>query len=446
MALILIIEDNLGDARLVQEMLRSESGDYEFITAHSLSEAIDKLSNHSFSLILLDLSLPDCVGIDTLINIKRDAKDIPIVVITGSDDSSLGVKAVSIGAQDYLVKGKITGPALYRAVTYAVERKRYDLERFRRLLNRSNEFIFLIEVPSGKIVDVNDSSCCQLETSRNGLLGTSIQSIVSSESMETMNSFLEHAGRDGTQTDPFESEFTSDIGVTFPVEITLGYDRFEGNDYAVVVARDITERKRSRAELTKSYEMVQQALRGTINAIATTIEIRDPYTAGHQQRVTSLAMAIAENMDLPSQTREVISLAGPIHDIGKIYTPAEILCKPGNLNENEYKIIKTHPQVGYDILKKVEFPWPLARVVLQHHERLDGSGYPNGLSGDEILMEARIIGVADVVETMASHRPYRPALGINAAMDEIKHNCNTLYDHKVVKACIKLFEQDDFKF
>jgi len=164
---------------------------------------------------------------------------------------------------------------------------------------------------------------------------------------------------------------------------------------------------------------LRKALEGIIHAMSLTVESRDPYTAGHQHRVADLATAIAEEMSLSKDQVEGIRMAGMIHDIGKISIPAEILSKPGSITEYEFGIIKTHPRVGYDILKQIEFPWPVAQIVYQHHERINGSGYPQGLCGKEILLQAKILGVADVVEAMASHRPYRPAFGIEKALEEI---------------------------
>jgi len=166
-----------------------------------------------------------------------------------------------------------------------------------------------------------------------------------------------------------------------------------------------------------------------------------PYTAGHQRRVADLAVAIAAELELPTDKIDGVNMASTIHDIGKIAVPAEILSKPTNLSDIEFGLIKSHTQAGYDILKDIEFPWPVARAILEHHERIDGSGYPNGLKGDEILMEARIMAVADVVEAMASHRPYRPALGIEVALEEIEKNKGTYYDSDVVDACLKLFRE-----
>ncbi|GEM_PF-340567 len=185
---------------------------------------------------------------------------------------------------------------------------------------------------------------------------------------------------------------------------------------------------------------LQQTMNGIIQTIAVIVETRDPYTAGHQNRVGDLAAAIAKEMNLPGEQIEGVRIAGIIHDLGKIAVPAEILSKPGKLNANEFNLVKLHPQVGFDMLKNIEFPWPLAQVIFQHHERMNGSGYPQGLKGEEIIFEARIIAVADVVEAMSSHRPYRPSLGLEIAKDEIQKNKGILYDANVVDACLNVFE------
>jgi len=191
---------------------------------------------------------------------------------------------------------------------------------------------------------------------------------------------------------------------------------------------------------------LQKSFEGIIQAMARTVESRDPYTSGHQQRVADLAVAIAIEMDLPKDQIEGIHMGGLIHDLGKISVPAEILSKPGRLTEMEFAIIKTHPRMGYEIIANIEFPWPIAQMVLQHHERIDGSGYPQGLSGEDILLEARILSVADVVEAMASHRPYRSALGIDAALKEISDNAGKLYDQKKADATLRLFREKRFTF
>jgi putative nucleotidyltransferase with HDIG domain len=208
----------------------------------------------------------------------------------------------------------------------------------------------------------------------------------------------------------------------------------------------VAERDVVKEELADSMARLQRALLGTIQAIATTVEKRDPYTAGHQQRTARLVSAIARKLAWQEERIEGLRLGAMIHDIGKIYVPAEILSRPGVLTNAEFRIIKAHPQVGYDIVKDVEFPWPVANMILQHHERLDGSGYPQGLTADTICPEARILAVADVIEAMSSHRPYRPAIGMNAGLKEIEAQKGRLFEPDVVEACVRVVTEDGFSF
>jgi len=231
-------------------------------------------------------------------------------------------------------------------------------------------------------------------------------------------------------------------GTKFPQSVSLTAMAHGG---LICVVRDITDRKRAEEHLQETFQNLRKSLGVTIQVMVSAIEVRDPYTAGHQIRVADLARAIATEMGLPQEKIEGIRMAGSIHDIGKLSIPAEILSKPTKLSDIEFSLIKEHARKGYEMLKDVESPWPLAEIVYQHHERMDGSGYPRNLKGDEILMEARIMAVADVVEAMASHRPYRAGLGIGAALEEIEKNRGVFYDESVVDACVKLFREKGFQ-
>lgn len=213
---------------------------------------------------------------------------------------------------------------------------------------------------------------------------------------------------------------------------------------AAAVLAGIIEHRRMEEDLRHTLGRLEKVLGGTIEVVASIVERRDPYTAGHQRRVANLARDIALEMKLPQERAEAVRLAGLVHDLGKISVPAEILSNPGKLSAPEMGIVKQHSQVGYDLLKGIEFPWPIAQIVYQHHERMDGSGYPQKLAGEQILTEARILAVADVIEAMASHRPYRPALGMEKAMQEIARNSGTLYDRAVADAAALLVKKKDF--
>jgi response regulator RpfG family c-di-GMP phosphodiesterase/HAMP domain-containing protein len=216
--------------------------------------------------------------------------------------------------------------------------------------------------------------------------------------------------------------------------------------FGITTLRTRAERDRLPNARHHFERTLRKSLEESIQAISDTVEKRDPYMAGHQKRVAALAVAIASDLGLPKDEIHGIQLAASIHDLGKIQVPAEILANPSKLTDTQFELLKTHAQAGYDILKGIEFPWPIANIVLQHHERLDGSGYPQGLKGDQILLGSRIMAVADVVEVMASHRPYRTAPGIDAALAEIERGRGTAFDPAVVDACLKLFRQERFAF
>lgn len=214
---------------------------------------------------------------------------------------------------------------------------------------------------------------------------------------------------------------------------------------AIECIRDDTERKLLEEERHRGVERIRQTLRATVQAMATVVEVRDPYTAGHQRRVADLARAIAGEMGLPAAQIDGIRVAGMLHDIGKISVPAAILSKPTRLTAAECELVRTHAEAGFEILKDIDFPWPIAAIIRQHHERMDGSGYPRGLKGDEVLIESRILAVADCVEAMASHRPYRPTLGIDRALEEIAGGSGTQFDPEVVDACLRLFREKGYR-
>ena len=223
----------------------------------------------------------------------------------------------------------------------------------------------------------------------------------------------------------------------------LGDSEVEG---LVLSSRDITQRKRAEEELRRSFERMQRTLDGMITALAAVTEKRDPYIAGHQRRVTQLACAMAGEMGLSGEQIEGLRVAGTIHDIGKINVPGEILRKPSSLNDLELAMVETHPQAGCDLLKGMESPWPVAQILLQHHERLDGSGYPKGLAGESILLEARILAIADVVEAMSHRRSYRSALDMGEVLGDMLQNKGVLYDPQGVDACLALFTEKGFVF
>ena len=247
--------------------------------------------------------------------------------------------------------------------------------------------------------------------------------------------------------DEYAYDNVIEIGVSDFLEKPIGIDELVLRLRRVLRERvNIRERNRAEKELRDSLKKLRAAMESIVEALVLAIEKKDPYTSGHQKRVATLATAIAKDMGLPQDQIDGVRMAAMVHDIGKNAIPGQILSKPAKLKNLEMEIIKEHPQIGYDILKGIEFPSPVAQMVLQHHERIDGSGYPQGLLGGEIYLGAKILGVADVVEAMASHRPYRASLGIDKAIDEISKNSGILYDSAVVDAGLILLREKGFQF
>lgn len=241
-------------------------------------------------------------------------------------------------------------------------------------------------------------------------------------------------------------QFNNDDTIVLTQFAALANTALTNQKLSTLAQQTHDERMLLEEQLRKKNDQLQEIFISVVNALSLAIEMKDPYTAAHQRWVTRLACAVAGEMGLGKEQVEGLHMAGLIHDIGKMNVPTEFLIKPGLLSEIEYETIKVHPQSGYDIVKQIAFPWPVAQIILQHHERMDGSGYPQRLAGTEILLEARILAVADVVEAMASHRPYRDAHGLKLAMDEISQNRGILYDPEAVDVCLRVFQEKKFTF
>ncbi len=235
-------------------------------------------------------------------------------------------------------------------------------------------------------------------------------------------------------------------GRTVVVELEVNLVSYDGSPAEIVIMHDITARKEMETFQVQALDKIRAAFGATIRILNKLVEAKDPYTGGHQKRVADLARAIATEMKLSPEQVDGLRLAAEIHDIGKIIVPSEILSKPGLISESEWGLVKNHVNIGYELLRDIEFPWPVAEIIYQHHERLNGSGYPRGLKGEQIVIEARILAVADVVEAMSSHRPYREAHSIEDTMAEIEKNKGILYDEKVVEVCLELFRKKAYNF
>ena len=321
-------------------------------------------------------------------------------------------------------------------------------EKYRSIFENAVEGIFQT-APEGRFITVNPSMAhmhgfASPEEMIAGIIDIGTQLYVNPEDRERYRAILEKKG----EVNNFEAQvYRKDGNAIWSSTNARSIRDAAGNVSCFEgTTEDITSRKLAEEELKLTLDKLRKSLSGTIQAMSLTVETRDPYTAGHQRRVSSLARSIAQEMGLSNDTVDTIRMAGIIHDIGKISVPAEILSKPTKLTDIEFSLIQVHSQTAYDILKDVGLPYPIAEIVLQHHERLDGSGYPQGLKNGQILLEARIISVADVIEAIASHRPYRPGFGIDVALEEIEKNKGVFYDAGVVEACLKLFREKRFTF
>ncbi|WP_319763512.1 HD domain-containing phosphohydrolase [Maridesulfovibrio sp.] len=410
-------------------------------------EAIRRIEEINPDLILMDIMLEgEMDGIDTVASINN-TYNYPVIYLTAYADS------------DTLKRAKITEPFGYiikpfedRELSLTIEMALYKhraestLNENRRWLKTTFDSIDDAVITTdrhGKIKSMNKSACILMCSDSTCFYGRNFHETVnlyesnSSKSIDILSkndSIIGDAVLEGPK------------GMT-PVSVNIsGIEEKDDVVGKVIVLRDISDLKKSEDALKASLAQLRRTFDETVVSLTAMSEKRDPYTSGHQQRVAELACRIAVKLKLPVEEINSIRIAGILHDVGKISIPAEILSKPTRLTDLEMNLMKTHSEAGYEILKGISFPWPVAQIVLQHHERIDGSGYPNGLSGEDILLEARIISVADVVEAMSSHRPYRAALGLPRAMAEIARGRGISYDPKVVDACTQLIEEDNFSF
>jgi PAS domain S-box-containing protein/putative nucleotidyltransferase with HDIG domain len=319
-------------------------------------------------------------------------------------------------------------------------------EKYRTILEDMEDVYFEVDI-KGNIAFVNPSSCKKSGYAEEELLGMSFKQISAPDVIEMVMHYFGEIFQTGKTGKPFIWNLKKKSGEQgiFELVVSLIRDKQGKPTGFRGIGRDITERKKAEEQLQQTLGILRKSIGVTIQVMVSAIEVRDPYTAGHQKRVADLARSIATEMGLNKDKIEGIRMAGSIHDIGKLAIPSEILAKPTKLTNIEFSLIKEHSQSGYEMLKDVESPWPLAQIVYQHHERINGSGYPQKLKGDEIIIEARIMAVADVVEAMASHRPYRPGLGLDAALEEIEKNKGVTYDDAVADACLRLFREKGYQ-
>jgi PAS domain S-box-containing protein/putative nucleotidyltransferase with HDIG domain len=446
---ILVVEDE----RIVAEDIKMRLQNLGYTVpgiAYSGEEAIKKAKNMKLDLVLMDIVLEKKMsGIEAASKISS-CFNIPIVYLTAYADDKTLERAKITEPFGYILK-PFEDRELYTTIEMAFYKFKMgnmlkeSEERYRGVVENAHDAIYIINQNGfqyanpafEKLAGWKKEELCKKEFS--------FWDIVHPDDKKLIKGKKEAWKKGKEVPNSHEFRIISKDGEERAVEantINLGKD---GHVREIGILRDITERKQAEEERKKSFERTKKNLEDTVHALASAVEMRDPYTAGHQKRVTDLACVIAKEMSLSKEQTEGLQMAGLIHDIGKILVPAEILSKPGRLTEIDFSMIETHPKVAYDILKEIEFPYPVAQIVIQHHERMDGSGYPAGLTGEEILLEARILAVADVVEAIASHRPYRPALGQDKAIEEISQNRGLLYDPEVVDACLKVLSTNKVK-
>lgn len=437
---IIVVEDDEGLNKLIQKKLKRNG----FITEgiKNGKDVISKIEDNENIILLLDYKLPDMNADDLIKKLRETGREVPFIVMTGLGDEKIAVEMMKLGALDYIVKEQ----DFINIIEIKIEKSINQLFSKIKLLKLENDLFqnrailkSIIHSPflsitlldkSGKILELNEETSKRFNKTYDEMLGENIWDFLPASVTKHRKKQMEEVFKTG------EIYFGEDIRGEMwnKYSIIPALKNREGKVEAVIVeSLDITN-------LKKAEENLRESLNATISVIAKILDTRDPYTAEHQLRVSNLALRIAEVMNLEHEKVEIIRVASLIHDIGKISIPAEILGKPTTLTQLEWNFIQRHPVIGYEIIKSVKFPYDIASIVLEHHERLDGSGYPDGKKKDEIHLESKIIAVADVVEAISSHRPYRPALGLDKALEEIKENSGKLYDPEVVEACIKVFE------
>lgn len=463
---ILVVDDDAFLRESIATYL--EDSDFQVIEAENGKIGLDKFRSEEPELVLLDLRMPEMDGLELLPLLVKENSETPVIIVSGMGTMEDSIEALRLGAWDYITKPIHDMAFLEHAIGRARERARmmrelrqYQEELESLVTERTTELKrqhALLKSLINSIPDLisykdRDSRYLGCNKAFEDYCGTPEDKLSGKNDLElfpetTGDSYREKDRQILALGKAMQSEEWLQYQDGRKVMVETLKTPFFGPDGDVLgligVSRDITDRKHAELERKRHAEQLEATLVQTIQAVAVAMEKRDPYTAGHQQRVALVSEKIANEMGLDEDVIEGLRLGAMIHDIGKIYVPAEILARPGRLMESEMSIIRTHPQVGYEIVKDVSFTWPVAEMILQHHERLNGTGYPNGAKGDEIILEARILAVADVVEAMASHRPYRAGLGIDAALNEIKTNSGIVYDPDVVNACVRLFEKQGF--
>ncbi|RLC49982.1 MAG: histidine kinase [Candidatus Cloacimonadota bacterium] len=427
---VLIVEDE----RIIAEDIKSCLLNFDYEVLEIVSNGEDAIVSTALlkpDLILMDIKIEGSLdGIQTAKRILK-SHDLPIVYLTANADEATVERAKETKPYGYLTK-PFEEAELYATLQVAYYKYESEKalkkseERFRTLIEENTDGIVVVD-EKGIIRFVNTAAVILFEKEKVDLLFKKYGYPISNKAFTEIDILLNSGKKRIVESHVVETEW-------------------EGERAFLATLRDITKRKKAEEDLQNSNEKLRRLMEETVNGLMSAVEMRDPYTAGHQRRVAELATAIGDELRLNTDKLDGLRIAALIHDIGKIHVPSEILSKPGKLTDIEFTIMESHAQAGYDVLKSIDFPWPIAKTVLQHHEKMNGSSYPNGLFGEEIILEARILCVADVVEAMSSHRPYRPALGLDKAVEEITKNKGILYDPVIVDACVEVIKDKHFKF
>jgi PAS domain S-box-containing protein/putative nucleotidyltransferase with HDIG domain len=468
---ILVADDERGVLDLLESILQLEG--YRVRRVPNGREAVQIVKEQPIDVAVLDLRMPVMGGLEALKEIKGIDSSIEVLVMTGHPEMETLKEILDHGAFDYVVK-PFSKAEITNSIRNAVQKRDFAAQnelmkrelkerifqveksfedRTRDLRESQIQYKQIVENSSDAIVVAQDGKLKFANSRVLGLTGHSAEDLARTPFLELIHPDDREMVRTNHER-RLQGELLPSIysfrvlnrdGAFSWVEINSIGTLWEGRPATLSFIRDITERWMAQQAIEQSMDKLRRSLMGTIQAMAMMVEARDPYTAGHQRCVAKLAHVIAVEMGLGEEQCEGIRMAGAVHDIGKIALPADILSKPGRLTETEFDLIKDHSQSGFDILREIEFPWPLAEIVLQHHERMDGSGYPAGILGKSICLEARILAVADVVEAMGSHRPYRAAVGVGKALEEISQKKGMLYDAQVVDACLRVFTEKGYK-
>ena len=490
MTRILVADDEEQNVSYLETLFKAHG--FDVITARNGAQALQAARNNPPHLIISDILMPVMDGFMLCQEWRKDnlLKDIPFIFYTATYTDPKDEKlALDMGADLFVTKPQ-EPDVLLRIVEDAIEKgsavnrelhketddskhvllKEYNEALFRKLedkihqLEEANQLIRESETKYRSIFQNSISGIFRI-TNRGKLVTSNpaLYSMLGYGSLTELTSTIKNIGKQiyanpedrihlikllkqNNYVEGYETRLLRKDGSIIWIRANIWSIRDENNNilHYEGIVEDISDRIQKEENLKTSADKLKNAMLGTINVVATIVEQRDPYTAGHQYSVSELASAISKEMGLTNNQIEGVRIAGLIHDVGKIAIPAEILSKPVKLSKIERSMVEFHPQAGYDMLKGIEFPWPILEAILQHHERINGSGYPLNLKGDEIIIYARILSIADVVEAMSSHRPYRPSLGIDAALDEIEKNKGILYDEKVVNACLNLFREKNY--